>query len=42
MSQEYFDIEDAIGEVVKLINDNGGWTIIGWYKCGVITDKSFA
>ena len=40
MSQEYFDIEDAIGKVVELVNDNGGWTVIGWYKRGVITDKS--
>ena len=40
MSQEYFDIKDAIGNVVELVNNNGGWTVVGWYKRGVITDKS--
>ena len=40
MTQEYFDIEDAITNVVNLINNNGGWTVTGWYKRGLITDKS--
>ena len=40
MSQEYFDVKDAIGNVVELVNNNGGWTFVGWYKCGIITDKS--
>ena len=40
MTQEYFDIEDAIKNVVKLINDNGGCTVTGWYKHGLLTDKS--
>ena len=40
MTQQYFDIEDSIKNVVKFINENGGWTVIGWYKRGVITDKS--
>ena len=40
MTQEYFDIEDSITNVVELINDNGGWTVTGWYKRGLITDKS--
>ena len=40
MSQEYFDVKDAIGNVVELVNNNGGWTFVGWYKFGIITDKS--
>ena len=40
ITQEYFDIEDGITNVVKLVNDNGGWTVTGWYKRGLITDKS--
>ena len=40
MSEEYFNIEDAIRHVVDLVNNNGGWTVVGWYKCGVINDKS--
>ena len=40
MTQEYFDIETAITNVVNLVNENGGWTVTGWYKRGLITDKS--
>ena len=40
MTQEYFDIEEAIADVIGFVNENGGWTVIGWYKRGVITDKS--
>ena len=28
-------------ECVELINDNGGFTCVGWYNRGVINDKSF-
>ena len=27
-------LEDSIDNVVDIINDNGGFTIIGWYKRG--------
>ena len=40
MSEEYFDIEDAIRNVVELVNNNGGWTVVGWYKRGKINDQS--
>ena len=40
MTQEYFDIEEAIADVIGFVNENGGWTVIGWYKRGIITDKS--
>ena len=30
------DLENCI----ELINDNGGLTVVGWYKRGVINDKS--
>ena len=39
-TQDFWDIEDCISNVLDLINSNGGWTVIGWYKRGVITDKS--
>ena len=29
----------AISSVVRYININGGFTVIGWYKRGVIIDK---
>ena len=36
----YWNIEDSISNLLSYVNDNGGWTITGWYKRGVITDKS--
>ena len=35
-----WDIEDAVVRVKDYVNNNGGWTIIGWYKRGAIKDKS--
>ena len=26
--------------MVKFINENGGWTVVGWYKRGVTSDRS--
>ena len=25
---------------IQFINDNGGFTVVGWYKRGVINDKN--
>ena len=36
----YWNIEDAISNLLSHVNENGGWTVTGWYKRGVITDKS--
>ena len=36
----YCGIEDAIKEVVDHVNENGGWTVVGWYKRGIINDRS--
>ena len=30
----------AMEECVDLINNNRGFTVVGWYKRGVINDKS--
>eukprot|EP00957_Ditylum_brightwellii_P178212 13574035-Ditylum_brightwellii.AAC.1 len=38
MTDEYFILLDHIGRVVQLVNENGGWTVVGLYKCGVIID----
>ena len=27
-------LEDSIGNVVEIINDNGGFNVIGWYMRG--------
>ena len=40
VTKDFWDIEDCIKNVLDLVNRNGGWTVVGWYKRGVITDKS--
>ena len=39
-SNAFWDIEDCIEAVVDFVNENGGFTIVGWYKRGSIKDKS--
>ena len=39
-SNAFWDIEESIEAVVDFVNDNGGFTIVGWYKRGSIKDKS--
>ena len=34
----YFSLQEAADNVVEYINTNGGFTAIGWYKCGEIND----
>ena len=36
----YWELEDCIEDVVEFVNDNGGWTVVGWYKRGAIKDRS--
>eukprot|EP00957_Ditylum_brightwellii_P007547 570983-Ditylum_brightwellii.AAC.1 len=38
MTNEYFELLDHIDRAVQCVNDNGGWTVAGWYKHGVIND----
>ena len=37
LTNAFFDLEDAVENVIYLINCNGGFTIIGWCKRGEIT-----
>ena len=39
-TKEFFEIMQQMGEVVDYVHENGGFTIIGWYKRGVINDRS--
>ena len=32
-------LSNRASETVKHINENGGWTVIGWYRRGTITDR---
>ena len=40
MTDEYFDLLDSIDEVVSYINSNGGFTVVGWYRRGIINDRT--
>lgn len=40
LTDAFFDLEDAVEQVIRLINSNGGFTVIGWYKRGKITDRT--
>ena len=40
MTDEYCVLLDHIDRVVQFVNDNGGWSVVGWYKCGVIYDRT--
>ena len=40
LTDAFFDLEDAVEQVIHLINSNGGFTVIGWYKRGEITDRT--
>ena len=37
-TQAYMDMNTAIKNCVCLINSNGGFTVAGWYKRGIIND----
>eukprot|EP00957_Ditylum_brightwellii_P110255 8409397-Ditylum_brightwellii.AAC.1 len=39
MTDEYFYLLlDHVDRVVQCVNNHGGWTVVGWHKCGVIND----
>jgi len=36
----FFNLLDCIEEVVDFINEHGGFTVVGWYRRGVINDRT--
>ena len=40
LSEAYWVLGDTLQNIVEFINDNGGWTIVGWYSRGVINDRA--
>ena len=40
MTNAYFNLLDCIENCIDLINENGGFTVVGWYKRGVINDRA--
>ena len=39
-TSEYFKLQKCVKEVVTFINNNGGFSVVGWYKRGSINDVS--
>ena len=40
LTDDYWTLGDDINSIIGLVNRNGGWTIVGWYSRGTITDKT--
>ena len=40
MSDAFFDMMDCMKDCIDLINADGGFTIVGWYRQGLINDRS--
>ena len=40
ISHAFYAMCDSMKSCINLINQNGGFTVVGWYKRGVISDKS--
>ena len=41
-TDEMDSITDKVIDLSNYVNDNGGWTVIGWYRLGMVTDKALA
>ena len=40
MTDKFYDLQERVENGVKMINENGGFSIIGWYKRGKIQDRT--
>ena len=40
LTDDFFAMKDKISDIVEHINGNGGWTVVGWYRRGMINDKA--
>ena len=40
LSEAFWLLGDSIQESIKFVNENGGWTVIGWYSRGLINDRT--
>ena len=40
LTEDSMNMVTALENCIQFINDNGGFTVVGWYKRGVINDKS--
>ena len=39
-SDDHIELDRCMREIVDKVNQQGGWTVIGWYKRGVINDQT--
>ena len=39
LSEAFWHLGDSIQETIEFVNQNGGWTVIGWYSRGLINDR---
>ena len=40
LTDDYWNLGKTISSIIDLVNRNEGWTVIGWYSRGTITDKT--
>ena len=40
LSNDYFELLNCMRSILDDVNAKGGWTVIGWYKRGVINDQT--
>ena len=38
MTSKFAKLEDTVEDGIDLMNKNGGFTVIGWYKCGQVNN----
>ena len=38
LAPSIWEIEDSVTKITKHINNNGGWTVVGWHRLGEIVD----
>ena len=36
---KYFELKKCVDNCIKLINNNGGFTVVGWYKRGMVNGR---
>ena len=36
---QFFELKKCVDDCIQLINNNGGFTVVGWYKRGMVNDR---
>ena len=40
LSESFWLLGDSLQTNIEFVNENGGWTVIGWYSRGLINDRT--